>query len=143
MNRRLEGDLKTDMRKECSIEGNAAAKSKKMAPASWWATYGKHVPKLQSVAQRVLAQAVSASAAERNWSVYGQIKKTAMAHKTADKLVYCHETMHTQLRMQNAGWSADVEPWEGLTDDESDDSGNEQAEDELVLTEDQIQRLTV
>ena len=88
------------------------------------------------------------SAAERNWSVYGQIKglnKTGMAHKTADKLVYCHETMHTQLRMQNAGWSADVEPWEGLdlTDDENDDSGNEQAEDELVLTEDQIQRLTV
>ena len=36
-----------------------------------------------------------------------------------------------------------MEPWEGLTDDESDDSGNEQAEDELVLTEDQIQRLTV
>ena len=67
-----------------------------------------------------------------------------MAHKTADKLVYCHETMHTQLRMQNAGWSADVEPWEeDLTDDESDNSGDEQDEDELVLTEAQIQRLTV
>ena len=89
---------------------------------------------------------LAASAAERNWSVYGQIKKTAMAHKTADKLVYCHETMHTQLRMQNAGWRADVEPWEeDLTDDESesDNSGNEQDEDELVLTEAQILRLTV
>ena len=105
--------------------------------------YGLHLPLLSSIAPQVLAQPAAASAAERNWSVYGQIKKTAMAHKTADKLVYCHETMHTQLRMQNAGWSADVEPWEGLTDDESDDSGNEQAEDELVLTEDQIQRLTV
>ena len=104
------------------------------------------VPLLSSIAPQVLAQPAAASAAERNWSVYGQIKglnKTAMAHKTADKLVYCHETMHTQLRMQNAGWSADVEPWEGLTDDESDNSGNEQAEDELVLTEAQIQRLTV
>ena len=55
----------------------------------------------------------AASAAERNWSVYGQIHTQTMAHRTADKLVYCHETMHTQLRMQNAGWSADVEPWEG------------------------------
>ena len=36
-----------------------------------------------------------------------------------------------------------MEPWEGeddLTDDESDNSDHE---DELVLTEDQIQRLTV
>ena len=114
-----------------------------MEPAAWWGMYGLHLPLLSSIAPQVLAQPAAASAAERNWSVYGQIKKTAMAHKTADKLVYCHETMHTQLRMQNAGWSADVEPWEGLTDDESDDSGNEQAEDELVLTEDQIQRLTV
>ena len=64
-----------------------------------------------------------------------------MAHKTADKLVYCHEAMHVQLRMQNAGWSADVEPWD-LTDDESDNSGNEQDADELVLTEAQILRLT-
>ena len=43
----------------------------------------------------------------------------------------------------DAGWSADVEPWEGeddLTDDESDNSDHE---DELVLTEAQIQRLTV
>ena len=37
--------------------------------------------------------------------------------------------------------SADVEPWD-LTDDESDNSGNEQDADELVLTEAQILRLT-
>ena len=34
-----------------------------------------------------------------------------------------------------------VEPWD-LTDDESDNSGNEQDADELVLTEAQILRLT-
>ena len=30
------------------------ANAKVMAPAAWWATYGKHVPKLQAVARRVL-----------------------------------------------------------------------------------------
>lgn len=124
------------------------ANAKTMEPAMWWGMYGRHLPLLSSIAPQVLAQPAAASAAERNWSVYGQIKglnKTGMAHKTADKLVYCHETMHTQLRMQNAGWRADVEPWEeDLTDDESesDNSGNEQDEDELVLTEAQILRLT-
>ena len=33
--------------------------AKTMAPASWWAMYGKHVPKLASVARRVLVQNVS------------------------------------------------------------------------------------
>ena len=70
-----------------------------------------------------VAQPAAASAAERNWSVYGQIQaahKTRMAHRTADKLVFCHETMHTQQRMQDAGWSADVPRWE--SDEDSDDS---------------------
>ena len=65
-----------------------------MAPAKWWATYGKHLPLLASVAQRVLAQPVRASAAERNWSVYGRVKtdvRRRMGHAVADKLVYCHE----------------------------------------------------
>ena len=63
-----------------------------MAPATCWATYAKHLPLLSSVARRVLAQPACASAAERNWSVYGQVKTTArsrMKHETGDKLVYC------------------------------------------------------
>ena len=41
-----------------------------------------------------------------------------MAHGTADKLVFCHEAMHVQLRMQDAGWSPDVERWESDVDRE-------------------------
>ena len=55
----------------------------------------------------------------RNWSVYGQIhtaQKARLQHKTADKLVYCHEAMHLQQRMQNAGWKPDVERWESDED---------------------------
>ena len=49
----------------------------------------------------VLAQPVSASAAERNWSVYGQIMTPArsrMHHARADKLVYCHEALFAPAR---------------------------------------------
>ena len=72
------------------------------------------------------AERAAASAAERNWSVYGQIQtasKSRMAHKLADKLVFCHESMHVQLRLQNAGWSADVQHWE--SDEDSQDSEGE------------------
>ena len=51
-----------------------------------------------------------------------------MAHKTADKLVFCHEAMHVQLRMQDAGWSPDVERHQ--SDVDSDDSAIEQENDE-------------
>jgi hypothetical protein len=42
--------------------------------------------------------------------------------------VYCHEAMHVQLRMQDAGWSADVERHE--SDEDSDDSATERDADE-------------
>ena len=48
--------------------------AEKMEPASWWSMYGRHLPILSSIASRVLAQPASASAAERNWSVYGRIQ---------------------------------------------------------------------
>ena len=109
------------------------ANAKEMEPAAWWGMYGKHLPLLSMIATNVLGQAASASAAERNWSVYGQIHTThrsRMAHKTADKLVFCHEAMNMQLRVQSAGWSADVERW--ASDEDSDDSEVEQDADECV-----------
>ena len=65
-----------------------------------------------------------------------------MAHRTADKLVFCHEAMHVQLRMQDAGWSADVERW--VSDEDSDWSDEEAEGDEttgLRLSEAAVQRL--
>ena len=85
-----------------------------------------------AAAVAALAQAAAASAAERNWSVYGQIQgahKSRMSHGTADKLVFCHEAMHVQLRMQDAGWSADVERWES---DEDTDGSKEESEHDTM-----------
>ena len=51
------------------------------------------------------------------------------------------EAMHLQLRLQSAGWSADVQRWE--SDEDSEDSEGECAEDEKEagLSEAQILRL--
>ena len=63
--------------------------------------------------------------------------------ETEGNLVFCHEAMHVQMRMQDAGWSADVERWE--TDEESDGSEEECDADEtqaLQLSDTVVLRLT-
>eukprot|EP00966_Prymnesium_polylepis_P310997 7185411-Prymnesium_polylepis.1 len=65
-----------------------------------------------------------------------------MSHGTADKLVYCHEAMHVQLRMQDAGWSADVERWESDEDsDQSEDECDCDVGEALQLSEAAVLRL--
>ena len=80
---------------------------------------------LASVARCVLAQPVCASAAERNWSIYGQIKtkeRSGMSHRTADKLVYCHEALHMKYKLQGAGYKQAAERWDSDSDsDETDE----------------------
>ena len=102
---------------------SANKNAEKMEPASWWSMYGRHLPILSSIASRVLAQPASASTAERNWSVYGRIhsaQKARMKHGTADKLVYCHETLHLEQKLVDAGWEPDAARWESDCE-----SGNE------------------
>jgi hypothetical protein len=93
--------------------------AKRMEPAAWWDMYGKHLPILSSVAKSVLAQVVCASAAERNWSVYGQIKsigRSRLGHETSDKLVYCHEALALREKLQKASYKPSVEKWESDSD---------------------------
>jgi hypothetical protein len=118
--------------------------------------YGAHLPILSCVAKSVLAQVVQhtraspasvctepltqvpaqvvcASAAERNWSVYGQIKsikRSCMGHEVSDKLVYCHEALHLREKLQKANYKGKVEKWE--SDSDSDDAGSEDEADLAV-----------
>ena len=68
---------------------------------------------------------VCASAAERNWSVYGRIKtkeRSRMGHETGDMRVYCHEALHLKDKMQTAGHKPKVEKWDSDSDsDETDE----------------------
>ena len=77
------------------------------------------------MARRVLAQPICASAAERNWSVYGAIKtasRSRMGHAVADKLVYCHEALHLKAKLQKASYNQAAEKWDSDSDsDESDE----------------------
>ena len=104
--------------------------AKNMEPARWWSTYGRHLPLLSSIASRVLAQPAAASWAERNWSIYGQIKtanKSRMQHRVADKLVYCHETIHLENKLQDAGWEPEVVAHE--SDSDSDEASSDEEKD--------------
>ena len=73
----------------------------------------------------MLSQVVCASAAERNWSIYGQIKnekRCGLSHATGDKLVYCPEALHLKDKLQKAGYEAKMVKWDSDSDsDESDD----------------------
>ena len=94
------------------------------------------MPILSRVASNVLAQVVSASAAERNWSVYGQIKtinRPQMSHAVGDKLVYCHEALHLREKLQKAGYKQKVEKWESDSDSESASSDEENIEADLMV----------
>lgn len=101
--------------------------AKIMTPAAWWDLYGAHLPILSRVAKTVLAQTVCASAAERNWSIYGQVKtkvRSRMGHAVSDKLVYCHEAIHLKKKLQDAGYRAEVARWD--SDSDSDESEDEE-----------------
>ena len=55
------GDIHIELAKYQQREGTfstpaALKNAKTMPPATWWAIYGKHVPKLKAVACAVLAQ---------------------------------------------------------------------------------------
>ena len=61
---------------------------------------------IASTSRSVLGQPVCASAAERNWSDYGQIKTTTrsrMGHTVSDKRVYCHKALHLKEKLTKAG----------------------------------------
>ena len=93
--------------------------AKVMEPAKWWSLYCRHLPILSSIAPRILAQPGAASCAERNWSVYRQIKnlhRNRMRRATADRVVYLHEAFHLMSRTQDAGWTPDVERWDSDSD---------------------------
>ena len=107
-----------------------------MEPASWWDMYCKHLPLLSSYAKCILAQPAAASAAERNWSIYGVIKsdrRTRLKPVVADKRVYCHEALHLHAKLQDAAYRGEsAEPWDEDSDSDSDQSEADDA-DILIL----------
>lgn len=129
----VEREFATYQQREGVFSRVSVIENAKVMPAhTWWSTYGKHLDLLSTIAPRVLAQPASASAAERNWSIYGSIQsaqRSRMHHKTGDKLVFCKESLHLEAHMQDASWQPDVEKWESDTDSDDSHVGEDFTED--------------
>jgi len=63
-----------------------------------------------------------------------------MKHGTADKLVYCHETLHLEQKLVDAGWEPDAARWESDCEsgNESEVSNDFADEQELQLNTEEI-----
>ena len=86
-------------------------------------------------AKCILAQPVAASAAERNWSIYGLIKsdrRTRLRPVVADKLVYCQEALPLHAKLQDAAYRPEAEPWDEESDSDSDASDDKDEDEELL-----------
>ncbi|GFY84499.1 hypothetical protein Acr_03g0012730 [Actinidia rufa] len=61
------------MRKGLYLTATAFVDATTMGAIEWWATYGSKTPELAEVARKVLAQPITTSSAEKNWSTYSYI----------------------------------------------------------------------
>ena len=50
----------------------------------------------------------------------------------ADKRVYCHEALALHAKLQDAGFSPDPEPWDEVSDSDSDQSDEADEADDLL-----------
>ncbi|XP_062011882.1 uncharacterized protein LOC133728490 [Rosa rugosa] len=86
-----------------------------MDAIDWWSTYGSQVPQLAEVAQKVLAQPVSSSSAERNWSTYSYIhnvKRNRLNAERADKLVFIHSNIRLLSRFSEGYNNGTYKRWD-------------------------------
>jgi hypothetical protein len=81
--------------------GMAQQSATRMAPHSWWKSYGAATPQLQQLAMKLLSQPASAAAAEQSWSEYDFVhskKRNRLKSSVASKLVYVHSNMRLLSR---------------------------------------------
>lgn len=104
--RLLGGDSTKAIQQYAQYDGmfsnNSVRKTASYMPAwQWWRTSGSHLPDLQHVAVRVLAQPSSASACERSWSTFEFIhnkKRNKLQPERAEKLVYIFINLRLVLK---------------------------------------------
>lgn len=101
----------------------AMAAAKTMPAHRWWLSFGAHVPELQKVAVRVLAQVSSASSCERNWSTFDFIhtkKRNRLKCKRVRDVVYVHSNLRLKEKIDNINYQQVTVPWDEQESTESD-----------------------
>ena len=99
----------------------------------WWDAMGGGAKALQTIARRILAQLCSASACERNWSMYSFVHnkvRNRLKHSRAEDLVY----IYTNIRLLRHYRGPTPAQWYGLnmihSDDDLDGDDQDDAEDQ-------------
>ena len=105
----------------------------------WWVAMGGGAKALQTIARRILAQVCSASACERNWSMYSFVHnkvRNRLKHSRAEDLVY----IYTNSRLLRHRRGRTPVQWYGLnmvhSDDDLDGDDQDDAEDQNPHEED-------
>ncbi|GBG63768.1 hypothetical protein CBR_g39312 [Chara braunii] len=93
-------------------------------PSMWWDSFGSRLNLLQPQAIKLLGQASSSAACERNWSLHKLIfgrRRTKLLSGRLAKLVYNNWNLHLQWRQEKGAGEDDVHiPWmEELPDAEN------------------------
>lgn len=86
-----------------------------LTPKEWWITYGSAVPKLQSIALKLLSQPCSSSCAERNWSTCSFIhsmKRNRLNPKRAEDLVFVHTNLWLLSRKSKNYNEGETKMWD-------------------------------
>lgn len=84
----------------------AKARDMRLKGVNWWESFGCSLPDLKTVALRVLSQPTSASAAERNWSVWSLIqtkRRARLKPENMEKLVYCYCNLRLMKLIEDRG----------------------------------------
>ena len=120
--------------------GMAQQSAARMAPHSWWKSYGAATPQLQQLAMKILSQPASAAASEQSWSEYDFVhskKRNRLKSQVASKLVYVHSNLrllsrhasyarHTDMldaavAAFSLSYSLLADGWDGNCSDDDDD----------------------
>jgi len=82
-------------------------------------SFGAHVPELQQVAIRVLAQVTSASHCERNWSTFDFIhtKKRNRLQSKSD-IIFVNGNLRLKNKLENLNYISENIEWDDQSSDE-------------------------
>ena len=79
-----------------------------------WLAFGSHIPELQKVAVRIFSQVCSASACERNWSMFDFIhtkKRNRLLSKKVRDVVFIHSNLRLKEKLEGIDYQADTIEW--------------------------------
>ncbi|XP_057779563.1 uncharacterized protein LOC130998147 [Salvia miltiorrhiza] len=140
----LQADLQLDNFRSCDgLFGRYAALEsfKTRTPGNWWTQYGDETLELQSFAVKVLSLTCSASACERNWSMFNQVHTKKRNRLTTQKLnslvyiMYNRRLRGKHVKLTSRGGDIDPLEVDNLASDDEWYVGNEDEANEHLPIE--------